>query len=57
MLLLEVMDKMPSAGRLVRESGWLYALAVALSGILAVAPPIFGLWARKSTEDRGAGAA
>jgi hypothetical protein len=106
MLLLEVMDKMPSAERLLatgvtvgalgfmlvrrwhwavlalaplvgavawsrvaiytdphvgqavwRESGWPYALAVALSGVLALALPFLGLWARKSTEDRGAGAA
>jgi nicotinamide riboside transporter PnuC len=106
MLLLEVMDKMPSAERLLvvgvvvgtlgfmlvrrwrwavvalvpivgtvawariaiytdphvgpavwRESGWPYALAVALSGALAIALPVLGLWALKPSEDRGAGAA
>jgi hypothetical protein len=106
MLLLEVMDKMPSPERLLvvgvavgalgfmlvrswrwtvlalapivglvawarvaiytdpyvgpavwRESGWPYALAVALSGVLAIALPLLGLWGRKSTEDRGTGAA
>lgn len=99
MLLLEVMDRMPSAERLLvvgvvvgtlgfmlvrrwrgavvalapivgtvawgriaiytdphvgpavwHESGWPYALAVALGGVLAITLPFLGLWARKSTD-------
>jgi hypothetical protein len=40
-----------------REGGWLYALPVALSALLAIALPLVGLLAGRSPGHRRAGAA